>query len=64
MFALCFRPWTHTSDDSYIYPLSLGCSVASVSFFSALRGELDFLVLVSSRILLILLLSMSEFRRY
>ncbi len=26
MFALCFRPWTHTSDDSYIYHLSLGCS--------------------------------------
>ena len=31
-----FRPWTHTSDDSYIYQLSLVVATATVSFiFSA-----------------------------
>ena len=28
-----FRPWTHTSDDSYIYQLSLVVATATVSFF-------------------------------
>ena len=27
-----FRPWTHTSDDSYIYQLSLVVATATVSF--------------------------------
>ena len=27
-----FRPWTHTSDDSYIYQLSLVVATASVSY--------------------------------
>ena len=27
-----FSPWTHTSDDSYIYPLSLVLATATVSF--------------------------------
>ena len=27
-----FRPWTHTSDDSYIYQLSLAVATATVSF--------------------------------
>ena len=26
-----FRPWTHTSDDSYIYQLSLVVATATVS---------------------------------
>ena len=30
-FSLCFRPWTHTSDDSYIYQLSLDLATATVS---------------------------------
>ena len=29
-----FRPWTHTSDDSYIYQLSLVVATATVSFLS------------------------------
>ena len=29
-----FSPWTHTSDDSYIYQLSLGLATATVSFIS------------------------------
>ena len=30
-----FRPWTHTSDDSYIFQLSLGVATATtVSFLS------------------------------
>ena len=28
-----FRQWTHTSDDSYIYQLSLVVATATVSFF-------------------------------
>ena len=28
-----FRPWTHTSDDSYIYQLSLVVATATVSFY-------------------------------
>ena len=28
------RPWTHTSDDSYIYQLSLVVATATVSFNS------------------------------
>ena len=31
VFALYFRPWTHTSDDSYIYQLSLDSATATVS---------------------------------
>ena len=27
-----FRPWTHTSDDSYIYQLSLVVATATVSY--------------------------------
>ena len=30
-----FRPWTHTSDDSYIYQLSLVVATATVSFNTA-----------------------------
>ena len=34
-----FRPWTHTSDDSYIYQLSLAVATATVSFVhAAVRG--------------------------
>ena len=29
-----FRPWTHTSDDSYIYQLSLVVATATVSFIN------------------------------
>ena len=28
-----FRPWTHTSDDSYIYQLSLVVATATVSLY-------------------------------
>ena len=28
-----FRPWTHTSDDSYIYQLSLVVATATLSLF-------------------------------
>ena len=38
MFALCFRPWTHTSDDSYIYQLSLDLATATVSSEGTLVG--------------------------
>ena len=31
-----FRPWTHTSDDSYIYQVSLVVATATVSFFLVL----------------------------
>ena len=31
-----FRPWTHTSDDSYIYQLSLVVATATVSFVAVL----------------------------
>ena len=27
-----FRPWTHTSDDSYMYQLSLFVATATVSY--------------------------------
>ena len=38
-FALCFRPWTHISDDSYIYQLSLDLATATtVSFVFDLQG--------------------------
>ena len=30
-----FRPWTHTSDDSYIYQLSLVVATATVSYVPA-----------------------------
>ena len=32
-----FRPWTHTSDDSYIYQLSLVVATATVSFIVCLK---------------------------
>ena len=32
-----FRPWTHTSDDSYIYQLSLVVATATVSFVAQSR---------------------------
>ena len=35
-----FRPWTHTSDDSYIYQLSLVVATAAVSFTSLPRNFL------------------------
>ena len=34
-----FSPWTHTSDDSYIYQLSLVLATASVSFFMILYSQ-------------------------
>ena len=34
-----FRPWTHTSDDSYIYQLSLVVATATVSFYVFERSE-------------------------
>ena len=30
-----FRPWTHTSDDSYIYQLSLVVATATVSLYTS-----------------------------
>ena len=33
-----FRPWTHTSDDSYIYQLSLVVATATVSYYYILPG--------------------------
>ena len=36
-----FRPWTHTSDDSYIYPLSLVVATATVSFKGSGRNGGD-----------------------
>ena len=37
-----FRPWTHTSDDSYIYQLSLVLATATVSFWHSLFFLLSF----------------------
>ena len=42
-----FRPWTHTSDDSYMYQLSLVVATATVSYtwyiikFSGFYGSMD-----------------------
>ena len=36
-----FRPWTHTSDDSYIYQLSLVVATATVSFHHCLDGGIE-----------------------
>ena len=37
-----FRPWTHTSDDSYIYQLSLVVATATVSLaFLASGGGIE-----------------------
>ena len=36
-----FRPWTHTSDDSYIYQLSLVVATATVSFELAGTHRMD-----------------------
>ena len=33
-----FRPWTHTSDDSYMYLLSLVVTTATVSFWFCFLG--------------------------
>ena len=33
-----FRRWTHTSDDSYIYQLSLVVATATVSFYYCRRS--------------------------
>ena len=35
-----FRPWTHTSDDSYIYQLSLVVATATVSFIQIKRASI------------------------
>ena len=35
-----FRPWTHTSDDSYIYQLSLVVATATVSLIIVLRSRI------------------------
>ena len=32
-----FRPWTHTSDDSYMYQLSLVVATATVSYYAVRR---------------------------
>ena len=36
-----FRPWTHTSDDNYLYQLSLVLATATVSYgyFVGLHGN-------------------------
>ena len=34
-----FSPWTHTSDDNYIYQLSLVLATATVSYEYALGGS-------------------------
>ena len=36
-----FRPWTHTSDGSYVYQLSLVVATATVSFSSMVFGRGD-----------------------
>ena len=43
-----FRPWTHTSDDSYIYQLSLVVATATRSDVSERRMVMDNIVLVKS----------------
>ena len=45
-----FRPWTHTSDDSYIYQLSLVVATATLSFLviHTLRVPYGRYILVSS----------------
>ena len=49
-----FRPWTYTSDDSYIYQLSLVVATATVSFglqAFRLRGEKSYIIrLVNSNL--------------
>ena len=52
-----FRPWTHTSDDSYIYQLSLVVATATVQYIIRELGEDDvnyLLALVSMNYLLFL----------
>ena len=34
-----FRPWTHTSDDSYIYQLSLVVTTATVSCMTIIQND-------------------------
>ena len=36
-----FSPWTHTSDDSYIYQLSLVLATATVSFLAPYACSYD-----------------------
>ena len=36
-----FRPWTHTSDDSYIYQLLLVVATATVSFPPGLHRNIE-----------------------
>ena len=35
-----FRPWTHTSDDSYMYQLSLVVATATVSYSVRISSRL------------------------
>ena len=42
-----FRPWAHTSDDSYIYQLSLVVATATVSLFNCIAIN-SFLFLFSA----------------
>ena len=39
-----FRPWTHTSDDSYFYQLSLVVATATVSFILAVQRSFTVVV--------------------
>ena len=41
-----FSPWTHTSDDSYIYQLSLVLATATVSSSVCMENGLFFLMVV------------------
>ena len=58
-----FSPWTHTSDDSYIYQLSLVLATAIVSFilFCPARPHLTFKVVQVSRNRRVLLISYDFF---
>ena len=42
-----FRPWTHTSDDSYIYQLSLVVATATASFLSEVYDLFQLLCVLS-----------------
>ena len=41
-----FRPWTHTSDDSYIYQLSLVVATATVSLIISIYTAVMYVVLL------------------
>ena len=55
-----FRPWTHTSDDSYIYQLSLVLATATVSFYFSFSSfpffgfDLDIVCFIRSFIMWVL----------